>query len=286
MTNNLLFNRQLLAVVAVLLALLVVGTSGYVILEGWHWRDALFMTIITLSTVGYGEIAPLSARGVFFSMVLIVLGVSAAAYTFSTVTDYIVAGELRGVLRRQRMTKAIRKMRGHYVICGYGRVGRQVVEGLRANHFDIVVIDADPVHVAELDLMDIHYVVGNAADDDMLVQAGIEWASGLCTCLPDDATNVFAILGARALNPNLYIVSRSNQPESEPKLRIAGANKVINPYLITGHRMAAQLLHPGAVEFLDVVMRRGDLELRIEEIIIAPGSFMDEKNRGRLPCAP
>lgn len=178
------------------------------------------------------------------------------------------------------MERDIYRMHEHYVICGFGRVGRQVLEGLRANHFDVVVIDADPSIVLEMEERGVGYIVGDASEDEMLIQAGIERASGLCTCLPSDAANVYTILSARTLNPNLYIISRSNLPESERKLRMAGANQVINPYLITGHRMAAQMLHPGVVEFLDVIMRQGELELRIEEIEVTPSSSMNGRTLG------
>lgn len=255
--------------------LLAVGTAGYKLIEGWSWHDALFMTVITLSTVGYGEVRPLSGIGELFTIVLILLGVGGVAYTFSTLADYFIAGELNGILQRQRMARTISKLRNHYIICGYGRVGQQVVQGLRANRYDVVVIDSTDNCVAEFEKEGIHYVIGDAASDPILQQAGIERASGLCTCLPNDATNVFVVLSARTFNPNLFIISRSNQPESERKLRIAGANQVINPYLITGHRMAAQLLHPSVVEFLDVIMRSGELELRIEEIKIGPASAMN-----------
>jgi voltage-gated potassium channel len=256
-------------------SLLTVGMTGYRVLEGWSWHDALFMAVITLSTVGYGEVRPLSANGELFTIALILLGVGGMAYTFSTLADYLIAGELNGMLRRQRMARAIHKLRNHYIICGYGRVGQQVVQGLRANQYDVVVIDGGADHVAEFEKAGIPYVIGDAASDPILLQAGIEHASGLCTCLPNDATNVFVVLSARTFNPNLFIISRSNQPESERKLRIAGANQVINPYLITGHRMAAQLLHPSVVEYLDVIMRSGELELRIEEIKIGAASLMN-----------
>lgn len=176
------------------------------------------------------------------------------------------------------MTREIGKLRNHYVICGYGRVGQQVAQGLRANKYDVVVIDAVEDHVVEFEEAGLHYVIGDAASDPILQQAGIEHASGLCTCLPNDATNVFVVLSARTFNPDLFIISRCNLPESERKLRIAGANQVINPYTITGHRMAAQLVHPSVVEFLDVIMRTGDLELRIEEIKVGENSSMNGRS--------
>ena len=282
MKEQLGLDQRLIFVIGMVLVLLSSGTIGYMLLEGWNWHDALFMTVITLSTVGYGEVRPLTGLGESFTIVLILLGVGGVAYTFSTLADYIVAGEFNGYLRRQRMTRDISKLRNHYIICGYGRVGQQVAEGLRANRYDVVIIDADEGRIAEFEAANLHYVIGDAASDPNLLQAGIEHASGLCTCLPNDATNVFVVLSARTFNPDLFIISRGNLPESERKLRIAGANQVINPYTITGHRMAAQLLHPSVVEFLEVIMRSGDLELRIEEVKIAADSPMS--GRSLIEC--
>lgn len=265
----------MLGVLILLTSLLVVGTLGYMFIEGWPWRTALFMTVITISTVGYGEEIPLSVRGEYFTMALIVMGVGAAAYTFTTFTDYIVAGELRGALRRQRMKREISKLTDHFVICGYGRVGRQVGESLRESGYAVVVLDSDPKVAEELEERTIPHILGSAAEDELLQEAGIGRARGLASCLPQDADNVFVVLSARALNPDLVIIARSNQVESTTKLRIAGADQIINPYLITGRRMAAQLVHPNVVEFLDVVMQRGELELRIEELTIAAGSSLD-----------
>lgn len=270
-------NRRLRTVFIVAFATLVIGVAGYVLIEGWPWDDALYMTVITLTTVGYGEVHPLTKAGRFFSVLLMFSGIGVVAYSFAVVADYLIAGELTGILRRQRMKNAIRHLQQHYVICGYGRVGQQVVEGLRANANPVVVIDAEVEHAAELDQLGVPHIVGDATDDNVLLEAGIERARGLCTCLPSDAANVFIVLSARTLNANLFIISRSNQPDSERKLRIAGANQIINPYLITGHRMAALLLHPGVVEFLDVIMRRGDLELRIEEVVVGSTSEMHGK---------
>jgi voltage-gated potassium channel len=275
-----IFRTRLYRVLMLIVLLMSFGTIGYLIIEGWSVRDSLYMTIITISTVGYGEVAPLSPTGELFSMILIVLGVGSAGYTFSVLTDYIVAGELRGALRRQRMARSLAKMKNHYIICGYGRVGQNVVDDLIANRFNIVVVDGSQKHVDELEQLGVNYVIGDATDDSVLSEAGIDRAGGLCMCLPSDADNVFTILSARTLNSDLYIVSRCNSVESERKLRMAGANQVINPYRITGSRMAAQLLHPGAVEFLDVVMRQGELELRIEEIEIGSDSRLDGQTLG------
>ena len=272
---RLTINRRLVGVAALLGGLILFGTLGYILIERWTWRDALFMTIITISTVGYGEEVPLSDRGELFTMILIFLGVGSAAYTFTNITNYIIAGELRGVLRRQRMMRNIERMENHFIVCGYGRVGRQVVEELRESGVEVVVIDSDAELSKELEELAVYFVIGSATEDETLERAGIRKARGLSSCLPQDANNVFVVLSARSFNPDLTIIARSNLIESAPKLLIAGANQIINPYLITGRRMASELIHPTVVEFLDVVMRRGQLELRIEELTIGEGSTMD-----------
>lgn len=269
--------RRMIIVSGIFLGLLVVGTIGYVVLEGWPTIDAFYMTVITISTVGFGEIRAMSNTGRLFTAVLIVLGVGAAAYTFSSVADYIVAGELRGILRRQRMENRIRKLENHYIVCGYGRVGMQVAQELSHSHVDLVLIDKDTERFSDLNEAGILTVAGDASEDGVLVQAGIENAAGLCSCLPEDADNVFVTLTARTLNPKLTIISRANTSENERKLRIAGADHVINPYSISGHRMARQLMHPNVVEFMDVVMRRGQVELLIEEILVNSGSAIQDK---------
>jgi len=276
----LVLNRRLSTVLVLLVALTFLGTVGYVVLEDWTWSDAFYMTVITISTVGFGEEKPLSTNGEFFTIVLIFLGVGSAAYTFTTLADYIVAGELGGALRRERMNRDISRFRDHFIVCGYGRVGRQVLEGLLHDNVDVVIIDSNPDMAAHFEEAGIAYLIGSAADDELLKQAGIDRARGLSSCLPKDADNVFVVLSARALNPDLVIISRSNVMESGPKLRIAGADQIINPYLITGLRMAAQLIHPTVVEFLDVVMQRGDLQLRIEEITVAERSVMAGRTLG------
>jgi voltage-gated potassium channel len=276
--SSIRLRQPLEVVLALTLGLVMGGTLGYILIEGWSWEDALFMTVTTLATVGYGEVNPLTSMGRLFTMLLILSGVGVLAYSFAVICDYLIAGELNGMLRRQRMKRVIGQLQHHYIICGFGRVGQQVVEGLRANGHALVVIDSDPDYSAQLDQWGVAHIEGDATDDQVLQQAGIERARGLCTCLPNDAANVFIVLSARTLNPGIFIIARGNQPASERKLRIAGANQVINPYQITGHRMAALLLHPGVVEFLDVIMRRGELELRIEEITIGPTSDLNGRS--------
>ena len=269
--------RRLVNVLFLAAVLLTVGTVGYMIIERDTAWNSFFMTIITLSTVGYEEEIRLSRQGEIFTAGLIVMGVGAIAYSFSTIADYVIAGELRGILRRRRMERRINSLNGHYIICGYGRVGQQVAEGLEEERLDFVVIDNQPDVLEGLAERGINYIADDASNDNVLQQAGIERAAGLCACLPNDATNVFVTLTARQLNPGLMIISRGHVPTSASKLQTAGANHVINPYLIAGRRMAAQLRSPTVTEFLEVVMQRGELELRIEEVVVGQGSLLADK---------
>ncbi len=282
MTYELSLSRRLLIVTSLFGGLMLLGTIGYMLIEGWSWQDALFMTVITLSTVGFGEVRPLSTPGELFTIMLIVLGVGGAAYTFSTVADYIVAGELRGFLRRQRMQNEIKRLNNHYIVCGFGRVGRRVALDLQANGVDVVVVENEVESATEVDRQGFLHIHGDATEDWVLREAGIEKATGFCTCLPSDAENVFAVLTARTLNKDLTIIARMDKATSERKLMVAGANHVISPHAIGGHRMASQLLHPNVMEFLDVVMRQGNLELWIEEIVVHHGSVME--NRTLAEC--
>ncbi|MBP7962166.1 MAG: potassium channel protein [Caldilineaceae bacterium] len=276
MNNELSLSRRLLVVIGLFAGLMMVGTVSYILIEGWSWQDSLFMTVITLSTVGFGEVRPLSNGGEIFTIGLIVMGVGGAAYTFSTVADYIVAGELRGILRRQRMQKKINQLTDHFIVCGYGRVGKRVALDLKDNGADVVLVESDPESAVSMEKNNFLFVMGDASDDVVLRQAGIERAKGFCSCLPSDADNVFAVLTARTLNRGLTIIARADKVHSERKLLVAGANHVISPHAIGGHRMASQLLHPNVMEFLDVVMRQGNLELWIEEVVVHHGSDLED----------
>lgn len=272
------FYRHLTILLVAYLLLSVIGATGYSIIEGWSWTDSLYMTVITISTVGFGEIHPLSQAGRIFTSFLIVAGVVATAYVVSTVADFIVAGEFRGHLWRKRMQDRIGKLRNHYIVCGYGRVGEQVTNELLTNAEKLVVIERQAELGPELEAINAIPVKGNATEDAVLLQAGIEKASGICCCLPNDSDNVYVALTARALNPSLTIISRANSFESERKLRIAGAHHVINPYVTSGRRMARQLIHPNILEFMDVVMHRGEVNILIEYIRLGERSQLRDKN--------
>ena len=269
--------RQIIIVSALYVLLLGLGSVGYMVIEDWSWTDSVYMTVITISTVGFGEIRPLSPVGRIFTGALIILGVSTTAYAFSTLADLIVAGEFRSLFWRKRMQKRIDKLRGHFIVCGYGRVGEHVVNELLANNVQLVVIETLATLGPDLENLGVIPVEGNATHDAALIQAGIGHASGICCCLPNDSDNVYVALTARALSPNLTVISRANSHESERKLQMAGVDHVINPYVTSGRRMARQLIHPNILEFMEVVMHRGEVDILIEDIIVSERSTLRDQ---------
>jgi len=269
--------RHLLITSVLYLSLLTLGSSGYLLIEGWPWTDSLYMTVITVSTVGFGEIRPLSPVGRVFTGFMIVMGVTITAYTLSTVVDFIVAGEFRNLLWRRRMQNRIGKLTGHFIVCAYGRVGEHVVNELLVNKVRLVVVETREGLAPDMENLDVILIEGNATDDGVLIEAGIEQASGICCCLPNDSDNVYVALTARSLNPNLTIISRANSHESERKLQIAGVDHVINPYVTSGRRMARQLIHPNILEFMDVVMHRGEVDILIEDIGLSERSRLRDQ---------
>jgi voltage-gated potassium channel len=260
--------RRLAGALALLLAVLVIGTVGYVVL-GFGVLDALYQTVTTVATVGYREVQPLSTAGKIFTMVLILLGVGAALYAFSVLIETLVEGRLEDVLGRRRMERTIDEMHDHVIICGWGRVGRAIASEVTAAGRDLVVIDQDP---ARLDDCPHPTIQGDATDDEILAHAGLDRAGAVVAAVDQDAENSFITLSARASRPDVFIVSRVRNIESEAKLRRAGADRVVNPQHIGGARMAAFVLRPHVAEFLDVVMRERNLEYRLEEIEVVPGS--------------
>jgi voltage-gated potassium channel len=271
------FRRRIFRVTAVLAATLLLGTAGYMLLERWRFLDALYMTVITVSTVGFTEVHPLSERGHLFTIALIAAGVSTAAYAAGTIGEYVIGGRFTGALRRQRMQHDIDRLERHHIVCGYGRVGRQVVDELVARGLATVVIEPSEELFPDGAAGPLR-ICGDATDDRSLRAAGIGRAAGLVAVAGDDATNIVVTLSARALNPDLLIVARAIQHEAEDKLRRAGATQVISPYRIGGQRIVTQLLHPRIADFLDVVMHRRDLELWLEEITITSSGAADGRS--------
>ena len=260
--------RRLRLALAMLASVFVVGTIGYVIL-GFSVLDAAYQTVTTVATVGFREVEPLDDVGKVFTIVLILLGVGTALYTFSVVLETLFEGHLRALFGRRRMERQIEAMHDHVILCGWGRVGRAIADELRAANADVVVIDLDPARVAAAELPAI---VGDATVDRVLEEAGLGRARALVAALDSDAGNLFVTLSARSLRPDLFIVARARIEESEEKLRRAGADRVVNPQSIGGARIAAFVLQPHVTEFLDVVMHDRGLQFRLEEVLVPPSS--------------
>jgi len=254
--------------------LLVLGGSvlGYMRLEGYSFSEAVYMAVITLSTVGYGEVRPLSPVGRWFTIGVIVVGVGTGAYVFSALVDYIVSGQLQARFQERQRMRALAAMKDHVVVCGFGRVGQQVVAELQAMGEPVVVIDRDPEVLARCQRRNVLAVEGDATDDEVLLQAGITRAKGLVTVLESDADNLFVVVSARTLNPRLQIVTRATTEAAARKLRRAGADRVVEEYAMAGHRIVSHLLRPHVIDFLDAALRTAELELWLEEIRVGEHS--------------
>ncbi|GAB4363773.1 MAG: potassium channel protein [Calditrichia bacterium] len=261
--------HQIKIAVLFIIAVVVFSTIGYMLLEGWSLLDALYMTIISISTTGYRELHPLSDYGRVFTLFVIIFGVISIAYTGGRLAQFFVE---RYVFRRRRMIKKLSALRDHYIVCGYGRMGKKICQELAEHDAPFVVIENNPAEIEHLRMADYLFVEGDATDDEILRRAGITNAKGLVAALPTEAENVFTTLSARVLNPKIFVVSRAVEDKTESKLLKAGANRVVKPYEIGGHRMAQVLLRPGVVDFIDIIARDKTLDLYIEEITVAENS--------------
>jgi voltage-gated potassium channel len=251
-----------------LLGVLVGGTLGFVGF-GYSLLDAVFQTVITISTVGFGEVHRFGAGQKVFAIVLILVGVGTAAYTFSVLVETLVEGYLADEFRRRRMERTIEGLHGHVILCGWGRVGQAIARHVGSSAKDVLVIDTSAERLATVRGL---FVRGDATDEDVLRAAGIERARALVTALNGDADNLYVTLTARSMRPDLFIVARTASESAVPKLLQAGANRVVNPQDLGGARMAALATQPHVAEFLDVVMHDGSLEFRLEEVAVPPGS--------------
>jgi len=256
--------RRLRFGLAALVGILVAGTAGYMVL-GFSLLDAVYQTVTTVSTVGFREVHPLSTGGRLFTIGLILVGVATALYSFTLVLEAVVEGQIAEVLGRRRMDRQIARMDGHVIVCGFGRVGRNLAHYVAGAGEDVVVVERDPDRAATAE-GSVHVVRGDATSDEVLREAGVERARVLVSALNTDADNLFVTLTARSLRSDLFIVARARVESSEAKLAQAGADRVVNPQGIGGARMAAFVLQPHVAEFLDVVMHDGSLEFRLEEV--------------------
>lgn len=264
--------RHVVIVLLFFAFLLALGTGGYVLIEGWGLMDGLYMTVITIATVGYGEVHEISQLGRAFTVILIFLGVGFFLYVIGNLAQFLVEGRIRVILGRRKLDKQINQVRDHYVVCGYGRIGRVLSRFLVQRHMNVVVIEQDENRISVMDEDGVLYIAGAATDEANLVKAGIERAKGLTTALGTDAENILVILTARQLNPNLFIVARASQDATEKTLYAAGADVVVSPYDIGARRMAQAILHPAVIDFLDSAFVDESVDIQIEEIPVKTSS--------------
>ncbi len=270
--------RQLTTAFLALILLVLLGSAGYMAIEKWSVLDSLYMTVTTISTVGYMEVHQLSGTGRLFTMFLIVSGVTVLFYTVGKIAQVIFEGQFQRYLGRQKVEKKIESLKDHYIICGYGRIGSLICREFAAKPLPFVVVESKPEVIDKLEQEGFPYLRGNATEDETLLKAGIKRAKGLVSVVTSDTENVYITLTARGLNPDLYILSRAGEEGSDIKLKRAGANKVISPYHIGGSRMAQAILRPNVVDFIEIATGRDHFDLQMEEICIPEGSYCVGQN--------
>lgn len=264
--------RILLAVAAVAIAI-GLGTAGFYLIEGWSILDSLYVSAQTVTTVGYGDLTPATRNGRIFSTIFMLVGVGVVLYALTATVQAIVQSELVETFGQRRQSRKMSKLRNHFIVCGAGRVGSHLVRGLLGSAETFIVIERDAQRVAELVDLGVTVLVRDATLEESLNEAGVKHARGLAACLPDDADNVYVVLTARDLNPELHIVARAVEEQAEAKLIRAGANRVVAPTIIGGHRMAMALTKPAVDDFLGSITAN-KLELAFEQLEIEPSSVL------------
>ena len=266
--------REFLLTLAVPVMLVIAGTTGFALIEGWSLFDCLYMTVITITTVGFMEVHPLSPGGRLFTSFLALGGVFTMLYAATSVIRAVVSGEIGGTLGRQRMERKLAELTGHAIICGYGRMGRLICSEFSSLGMPYVIVDQQAGLLADFRETSGIPLIGDATDDHVLRKAGVDRAKVLVTVAASDAANLYITMSARLLSEKLFIVARSEESEAEPKLLRAGANRVVSPYVIGGQRMAMAVLRPNVMDFIELATRSDYLELQIEEVTIEPGSAL------------
>ena len=271
--------RKIFIIALIFITLLLVGTFGYMLTEGMSFWMGMYLTIITVFTVGYGDFVPVHPSGRVFTVFLVITSVSFVMYTFSKVTETMIEGELRGLYKRRKMNRQISRLRDHYIVCGFGRIGKEICKILQEHQRPFVIIEKDVEEIKAIEDLQYLYLQGEAADDEVLLNAGIERAKGLVSVVASDADNLYITLTARVLYAHLYIMTRSSGTRGvQTKLKRAGATRVISPYSIGARRMAHLIVRPTVSDFLDLTMRAGELDLIMEELVVGPDSHLNGKN--------
>ena len=255
-----------------LILVILFGTIGYMILEGWQVMDSLYMTVITITTVGYREVNAISLSGKIFTIILIFLGMGIMAYTVGIVAQGMIEIHVRSILGRRRLGIKIKSIKNHYIICGYGRIGMVIANELKVNRIPFLVIDNSPERKQELYNAGVPYIIDDASREEVLIEAGIQRAKGLVAAVSSDADNVFITMSARSLQPNLFILARCDNDQTNKKLLRAGADKVARPYLIGGQKMAQTIIKPAVTDFLELTVHDKNIELDMEELLVGKES--------------
>lgn len=265
-------------VVAIIFSMVIVafGTVGYMLIEGWNILDALYMTVITYFTVGYSEVHTISDVGRLYTIFLIFLGVGFFLYVAGAVIQFMVEGKIRTVLGRRKLDKQIHHLKNHYIVCGYGRIGRVICDTLNRSPIDLVVIESNEKLIPKINTDKILYLLGDASNEALLLKAGIQRAKGLVAALGTDADNVFLVLTARQLSPSLFITARASDTDVKNKLRAAGADIVESPYEKGAKRMAQRITRPTVTTFLDLAFESKNTDIQMEEIPINPDSPLND----------
>jgi len=269
------FRKKLIISLILFIIVLLSGTAGYYFIEGWKVFDSLYMTVITLSTVGFHEVEPLSKAGKAFTIGLIFFSLGVVAFAVNYGLKAIFEGEIQDVFGRRKLKKALESLQNHYIVCGYGRMGKVICKELKHKGIQSVIVEKEP---RDLDVDDdVMIVYGDATRDDLLKSVGIERAKGLISVLDSDAQNLYVVLSARGLNKKLFIVARANEEGADYKLTRAGADKVVSPYHIGGIRIAHTILKPTVVDFLELTAKAGNMEIQIEEVVVEEASGLAGK---------
>lgn len=254
------------------------GTTGYVVIEGWGWWDAFYMSAITITTVGYREIHDLSFAGQVWTVILLFSGVGSALYVFTLLATIVVEGGLPERLRKRRQARMLTLIKDHFIVCGYGRIGSIIAAQLQQQNIPFVVVERDPARLQAAMMDGLLAVQADASHEDVLKRVGIEHARGLIAAVGTDAENVYTVLSARVLRPDIFIVGRAEGEDASRKLMRAGANRVVSPYQIGAVQMAQTAIRPAVVDFMTLATSSDNLELAMEEITVAVGSSLVDKS--------
>lgn len=273
---------QVQIVVSGLLGVLSLGTIGYMVIEGWNIVDALYMTMITITTVGFGEVHPLSDIGRIFTVIVLLLSLGIVTYGVSGAVEYVVTGQVLMKLDERHKREQLSRMQNHFIVVGFGRVGREVAAAFARESVPFLVIDSKPDVLKLAQELGYLAVEGSATEDETLLKAAIDRARGLVACAGTDATNVYAVLTARGLNEKLLIIARAIDDHSESKMLRAGANRVISPYVLSGRRMADLAVRPHVVDFLDLTSASSEIEQALSEVIVEEGSIIVNQTIGQV----